>query len=54
MLQVAASPTIVILKTLDVSLMLPKKMIVILTCLDVSFMLQENIYSTGITHDGLH
>jgi hypothetical protein len=54
MLQVAASPTIVILTTLDVSFMFPKKMIVILTSLDVSFMLQENIYSTGITHDNYH
>ncbi len=37
MLQVVASPTIVILMTLE-----------------VSFMLQENIYSTGVTHDDCH
>jgi len=52
--QVAASPTIVILKTLDVSFMLLENMIVILTTLHLSFMLLANIYSTGITHDNYH
>jgi hypothetical protein len=36
-LQVVASPMIVILMTLE-----------------VSYMLQENIYSTGVTHDDCH
>jgi hypothetical protein len=49
MLQVVASPTIVILTTLYAP------MIIILTTLEVSFMLSENIYSTAsltiVTYD---
>jgi hypothetical protein len=44
MLQAVASLMIVILTTLEVSLML----------LELSIMLLENIYSTGVTHENHH